>query len=229
MSTKTTPRRIWIAFAAICALALVSAASASAKDRNHDRIPDRWEKQNGLSLNVNQARKDQDADALRNRGEFKADMDPHDADTDDDGVTDGDEGAGTITAWDPITGELTIGLFGGKEVAGLVTSDTEIECENDDPEEPDVPSAPTARDFGGPSGPGGPSAPGGPSDSGPGPNSGPGGPAGAGMHDCDGNECSVDDLAIDRVVDEAGLKLTADGLVFDEIELAPVAESAPAS
>jgi hypothetical protein len=104
---------------------------AAAKDRNHDRIPDRWEKRHHLSLTVNQARHDQDGDHLRNRGEFLAGDNPRDRDSDDDGVMDGSEQAGTIASFDATTGRLVIDLFGTDTVAGFVTDETEIKCEDD--------------------------------------------------------------------------------------------------
>ncbi|HWN72801.1 MAG TPA: hypothetical protein VNN15_03220, partial [Solirubrobacterales bacterium] len=116
---------------ALGALALLAMPSlAAAKDRNHDRIPDRWEKKHHLSLNVNQARHDQDGDHLRNRGEFLAGDNPRDEDSDDDGVMDGNEQAGTIASFDSESGRLVIDLFGGDTVSGLVTEGTEIECED---------------------------------------------------------------------------------------------------
>src|SRR6478609_9210249 len=75
---------------------LALAGSASAKDRNHDRIPDRWEKRHHLSLHVNQARRDQDHDGLKNRAEFKAGDNPRKADTDGDGIKAGAENTGTV-------------------------------------------------------------------------------------------------------------------------------------
>jgi hypothetical protein len=111
-------------------LALPSAAAAG--DRNHDRIPDRWEKRHRLSLTVNQAKRDQDHDALRNRAELMAGDNPRDADSDDDGVPDGEENAGKIASFDSETGKLTIDLFGGETISGLVTGETEIECEGAD-------------------------------------------------------------------------------------------------
>jgi hypothetical protein len=219
MDSKSRPRRSRIAWTITLALALSlgAIATASAKDRNQDRIPDRWERQNDLSLQVNQARRDQDNDALANRGEYRAGTDPHRADTDGDGLEDGDEGAGTISAWDPETGELTINLFGGDQVSGTVTDETEIECANDDADQPDeeVPakaSPPGAADPEEDPAEPAPDAP-------PPPHGGPHGPDHAGEHDCDGTECSVDDLAVDKVVEEASLRLTSDGLVFDEIQL----------
>jgi hypothetical protein len=112
------------------ALALLAMPSlAAAKDRNHDHIPDRWEKKHHLSLKVNQARKDQDGDHLRNRAEFLAGDNPRKADTNGDGVPDGEENAGTIVSFDEATGKLTIDLFGEENISGFVTEETEIKCE----------------------------------------------------------------------------------------------------
>jgi hypothetical protein len=114
------------------ALALLAMPGlAAAKDRNHDRIPDRWEKRHKLSLTVNQARHDQDGDHLRNRGEFLAGDNPRDRDSDDDGVMDGEEQAGTIASFDAETGRLVIDLFGTDTVSGFVTDRTEIKCEDE--------------------------------------------------------------------------------------------------
>lgn len=122
--------RTWLALA-LGALALLAMPGlAAAKDRNNDRIPDRWEKRHKLSLKVNQARKDQDRDQLRNRAEFLAGTDPRDSDSDDDGTDDGDEQAGTIASFDAETGRLVIDLFGSDTIAGYVTDSTEIECED---------------------------------------------------------------------------------------------------
>jgi len=119
----------WFALA-LAALALLAMPSlAAAKDRNHDRIPDRWEKRHNLSLNVNQARRDQDGDHLRNRAEFLAGDNPRDPDSDNDGVVDGQEQAGTIASFDQESGRLVIDLFGTDTVAGLVTDQTEIKCD----------------------------------------------------------------------------------------------------
>jgi hypothetical protein len=120
----------WFALA-LGALALLAMPGlAAAKDRNHDRLPDKWEKRHHLSLKVNQARMDQDRDHLRNRAEFLAGDDPRDHDSDDDGVMDGGEQAGTIASFDAATGRLTIDLFGGDTLSGLVIEGTEIECED---------------------------------------------------------------------------------------------------
>src|SRR6476620_3265199 len=113
------------------ALALLAMPSlAAAKDRNHDRIPDRWEKRHKLSLTVNQAGRDQDRDHLRNRAEFLAGDNPRDRDSDDDGTMDGSEQAGTIASFDAETGRLVIDLFGTDTIAGFVTDETEIKCDD---------------------------------------------------------------------------------------------------
>jgi hypothetical protein len=120
----------WFALA-LGALALLAMPGlAAAKDGNHDRIPDRWEKRHKLSLNVNQARRDQDGDHLRNRAEFLAGDSPRDRDSDDDGVVDGQEQAGTIVSFDQESARLVIDLFGTDTVAGLITDETEIKCED---------------------------------------------------------------------------------------------------
>lgn len=113
------------------ALFAVFAGPAAARDRNHDGLPDRWEKRHHLSLTVKQAKRDQDSDGLRNKAEYKAGTNPRDDDSDNDGTEDGDENAGTIESFDSTTGKLTIKLFSGDTVSGLVDDQTEIECADD--------------------------------------------------------------------------------------------------
>lgn len=213
------------ALGAIAMLALP--AVAAAKDRNHDRIPDRWEKRHKLSLNVNQTGRDQDRDKLRNRAEFMAGDNPRSADSDGDGVPDGEENAGTIQSFDPSTGKLTIALFGGETLSGLVTEGTEIECDNegsasasdssgsseeeagddkgDEGEEPgdDDAGDEAGEDSGDGSGPGSP-------------NSGPGGDG----EDGGGANCTAADLTEGATVKEAEVKLENGAATFEKIELA---------
>jgi hypothetical protein len=132
MSRRTV--RILLLLAATCAAALVFPASGIARshgDRNGDRIPDRWERAHHLSLKVNQAKRDQDHDGLRNRAEFMAGDDPRDADSDDDGTKDGKEKAGQVVSF--TGGVLIVHLFNGDDVKGTVDEDTEIECETPRP------------------------------------------------------------------------------------------------
>ena len=132
-----------VAAAALLAALLPAAAVAKGRDRNHDKLPDRWERAHGLSLNVKQARRDQDRDGLRNLAEYRHGTDPRDADSDDDGLDDGDEvaagrdpgddrdeNAGTVVSFDGTT--LTISLDGGGTLVGAVVDGvTEIECEDE--------------------------------------------------------------------------------------------------
>lgn len=75
---------------AVAAMLLaIPALAATGHDANKDRIPDRWEKKHDLSLNVNQATRDQDHDGLKNMGEYRNGTDPRDADSDADGADDG--------------------------------------------------------------------------------------------------------------------------------------------
>ena len=191
------------AFAVIAVLALAIAGPAAAKDRNHDKIPDKWEKKYNLSLKVNQARKDQDKDGARNKAEFRAKTNPRSADTDDDGIEDGDENAGTIESFDATTGVLVIDLFNGDTVTGTVDADTEIDCgchgDTGDSQDGDTGDDDTGDGDTGAR-----------QDPGPGPG-GDQGPSGSG--------CTVDDLVAGAAVHEAELKTTADGLVYTQVEL----------
>jgi hypothetical protein len=106
---------------------LAPAASAKSQDRNHDRIPDTWEKHHHLSLRVNEANKDQDHDGMRNLAEFRAGTDPRDADTDNNGVNDGREDSGTVVTF--ANGTLTLKLFrDNATVVGTVDDQTEFKC-----------------------------------------------------------------------------------------------------
>src|SRR3954451_6827203 len=97
-------------------LAVPGAALAKKRDRDHDKMPDRWERAHHLSTHKKNAKRDPDRDGLSNIGEFRSRMKPHDADSDNDGIKDGDENGGTITAFDPQTGELTIHTATGHDV-----------------------------------------------------------------------------------------------------------------
>jgi len=225
--------RAGLALVAAAALAMLALPGiAAAKDGNHDRIPDRWEARHHLSLNVNQAGRDQDGDQLRNRAEFLTGDNPRDRDSDDDGVVDGNENAGTIQSFDATTEKLTITLFGGDTISGLVTESTRIKCE--DEHSPDV----TTRARHGEEEPGDDNGGQGeeprddngghgeePGDDNGGDNSGPGssnsgsGPSG---HDDNGTgaNCTTSDLIAGATVQEAELELENGSASFDEVELA---------
>jgi hypothetical protein len=126
----TMSRKLLALAATVLALAaslLLATFASAGGDRNRDRIPDRWEKQHHLSLKVDQSRRDQDGDGLNNKGEWRAKLDPRDDDSDNDGVDDGDENAGTVATFSG--GVLTISLAKGGTLVAKVTPDTEIECE----------------------------------------------------------------------------------------------------
>jgi hypothetical protein len=119
-----------LTLAAIASLSLAAAAPAKARDRNHDRIPDRWEKRHHLSLKVKQARRDQDRDGLTNLGEYRAGLHPRDPDTDGDGTEDGDENAGRIVSFEGDV--LTISLAGGGTLSAKVGEETRVKCKHRD-------------------------------------------------------------------------------------------------
>jgi hypothetical protein len=198
---------------------LVLPGLASAKDRNHDHIPDHWEKRHKLSLTVNQARKDQDHDHLRNLAEFKAGDNPRSSDSDNDGVMDGEENAGTITSFDATSGKLVISLFGGDTVTGMVTEQTEIKCEGvDDSGEASVSSDGSDESESGDDSGGSGEEPG---DDNGGDNSGPGS-SNSGDQDDNGGEaagCTTADLIPGAVVKEAELQLENGTATFDKVEL----------
>ncbi len=216
-----------LALALVAALGVVSSASAKSRDRNHDRLPDRWERTHHLSLKVKQAKRDQDRDGLNNRGEFRARTDPRDDDTDNDGIKDGAENAGTIKSFD--AGVLTISLAGGGELAGTVDADTEIECHGPG----DLHASASSDGGGGDDGPGH-DANDDQGDDGPNHDVGddqgddaPGHDTGdqedgddVNEHGDDGNDtCAADALKPGTKVHEAELKVTSGGKHWDELEL----------
>jgi hypothetical protein len=228
----------WFALA-LGALALLAMPSlAAARDRNHDRIPDRWEKRHHLSLKMNQAPLDQDRDHLRNRAEFLAGDNPRDDDSNDDGVIDGQENAGTITAFDVESGKLTISLFGGETLSGMVTAGTEIKCEDHSGASASSEGSGSGEvepgdDHGGEgeiepgddNGGQGEEEPG--DDNGGemagGDNSGPGsqnsGPGRGGDGQGEAGNCTTADLVPGAVVQEAELKVANGQATFEEVEL----------
>lgn len=216
-----------VLLAALGALALLALPSvAAAKDRNHDRIPDRWEKRHHLSLEVKQTTRDQDRDHLRNRAEFLSGNDPRDRDSDDDGVMDDEENAGRIASFDPASGRLVIDLFGGDSVAGIVNGATRIDCEGDE-DHSDASASHDGEDSSGPSDNSGPGRDdSGPNDQADAPDDHQGDQSGEDQdaednqgHDDNAN-CTTADLVAGTVVEEAELQLANGVATFEKVELA---------
>jgi hypothetical protein len=72
-------------------LAVPGAAMAKSHDRDHDKLPDKWEHKFHLSTHHKSGKGDPDKDGLNNRGEFKSKTNPRRADSDRDGVNDAND------------------------------------------------------------------------------------------------------------------------------------------
>ncbi|MGZ6697250.1 MAG: hypothetical protein ACXVFL_16605 [Solirubrobacteraceae bacterium] len=224
-------------------LVLAPAASAKSRDRNHDRIPDKWETKHHLSLRSNQARKDQDRDHMNNLAEYRAGTDPRNADSDGNGIKDGSEDSGTVVSFTPATatspGSLTIKLYrNSSTLTGAVDNQTEVECD-DSAQAPQQQQQGSPRDGGegdnqqGDDNAQGDSSSSGPSQSQQGDDDGNDNEQGDDNDGEDGQKgsCSDAQLTPDAVVHEAQLSTTPDGLHFDKIKLvaAPSSSSSATS
>ena len=126
------------------AFLLVALCPAAAQARDHDKLPDRWERKHHLNLKKNDARrdrdrdglsnfreyrahtnprkKDSDRDGLRDRAEIRYRFNPRDRDSDDDGIKDGRENAGKVKQ---LSGSsITIRLAAG----GKLTAQLALDC-----------------------------------------------------------------------------------------------------
>lgn len=225
MTRLQVPRVFLIAILGTLAmLAVPGAAAAKRADRNHDGIPDRWEKRHHLSLKVNQAHRNQDHEGLNNLEEFEngtnpraadtdsdgltdsedieAGDDPTDADTDNDGIEDGNENAGTIASFDGTT--LTINLFDGGTMSGMVTESTEIKCEDGQDGSAQASEDNESESSGEDQGEGEAS------DS----------SASDSEQSGESNTCTTANLVPGATVQEAAVSETAGGSAFDEVKLA---------
>lgn len=81
----------WLVLPVVLLAYFAGTTLVSARDRDHDRLPDRWEKRHGLSTGKASGRKDPDRDRLRNRREFRLRTHPRKRDTDGDRLRDGAE------------------------------------------------------------------------------------------------------------------------------------------
>ena len=194
--------------ALLTALIFPAAAAAHGGDRNRDRIPDRWEQQHQLSLKVKQTRRDQDHDGLNNLAEYRSHTDPRDADSDDDGIGDNAENAGTIASF--TGGVLTINLGKGGTLVGAVTGDTDIECHGA--------TATAAGGGGDDQGDGDHGDQGDQGDQGYG-GHGDQGDQGDGDDGDDGGNCGAEALTAGRQVQQAELKARNGEAVFEGLEL----------
>jgi hypothetical protein len=216
-------------------------AADSDRDRREDadEDPDRDRVDNGNEMaegtrpfdrdsdndGTRDGREDPDRDRLVNAGEDATSNDPMDPDTDDDGVEDGRERSGTIVSFE--AGELTVDLANGGRVTGMVTDATEIDCEtedehegSDEDEDRGKALAEDARDEDEPSENSDDGDEGEHDDGDEGDHDD--GDLEEGEHgddDHEGSTCGPADLQPGVAVHEAELRVSADGLVFEEIEL----------
>jgi hypothetical protein len=83
------PRRLAVPMLALSfCLALLATAFGKPRDRDHDRLPDKWEKRYHLSTKHRSTKRDPDHDRLRNLREYRAQTNPRRRDTDRDGLSD---------------------------------------------------------------------------------------------------------------------------------------------
>src|SRR6266571_1887979 len=88
----------------------------TARDRDGDGLPDRWERRYGLSTRHDSSLGDPDHDSLSNRAEYRLRLNPRRWDTDGDGLSDGREVK--ITRTDPRRKDSDgDGVSDGREVA----------------------------------------------------------------------------------------------------------------
>jgi beta-glucanase (GH16 family) len=76
---------------AVFAYLAVTVSAATPRDRDHDRLPDRWERSHHLSTTRPSATRDPDGDRLNNRRELRLRTHPRRGDTDGDRLRDGAE------------------------------------------------------------------------------------------------------------------------------------------
>jgi hypothetical protein len=73
------------------ALFLLALGAVPAQARDHDKLPDRWERKHHLNVKKNDAKRDRDHDGLSNYREYRAHTNPRKKDSDRDGLRDGAE------------------------------------------------------------------------------------------------------------------------------------------
>ena len=116
--------------ALLVSAAALTASPALARDRDHDRLPDKWEKRHHLNLKKDDSRRDLDRDSLSNYGEYRAHTNPRKKDSDRDRRRDDREdydrdklrnGAEIRTGFDPGDKDSdNDGVKDGRENAGKI-------------------------------------------------------------------------------------------------------------
>jgi hypothetical protein len=81
----------WFAPILVLAWVVAPVATAAATDRDHDGLPDGWERRHHLSTHEKSTWRDPDHDGLSTRREFRLRTNPRRRDTDRDGLRDGRE------------------------------------------------------------------------------------------------------------------------------------------
>jgi hypothetical protein len=240
--------RLTALMALLLALVVLPAA-AQAKDRDHDGLPDKWEKRNHLSTKAKSANRDNDRDGVDNHNEYREGTKAKDRDSDNDGKSDGREDRdrdGLVNRAEDASGNDprdrdtdSDGIVDGKEQAGVVTAyengELTIDLANGgsvtatvtDDTEVECQTEATAEDDQSDAraqtsqrGPGGD-----PPRREAGSQDGPSGDPGAEHHcggahgDADQSECPAGTLAVGAKIHEAQLKVTSDGKEWVEIEV----------
>src|SRR4051794_354631 len=81
--------RLAVPFVVLLAcLAAPGGAQAAPRDRDHDGLPDKWERQHHLSTTRPSAKGDPDHDRLSNLREYRLGTNPRKSDSDGDGLSD---------------------------------------------------------------------------------------------------------------------------------------------
>ncbi|MEA2454726.1 MAG: hypothetical protein QOI45_988 [Thermoleophilaceae bacterium] len=215
-----------------------SADSDRDKREDADEDPDRDRVDNGNEMaqgtrpfardsdrdGVSDGREDPDRDKLVNAGEDATSNDPMDPDTDDDGIKDGNERAGTIASF--TDGTLTIDLANGSQVTGVVTDATEIDCESEDEHEGSDDSHHGLKASASDDGPSDDSEESGDDGDHGDDNGDHGDHVNGDVEESDDESddegestCGPADLKVGVAVHEAELRVGADGLEFEQIEL----------
>jgi hypothetical protein len=131
-------RRLLTIVALLVAATALTATPALARTKDHDHMPDRWEKRHHLNVKKDDSRRDRDRDGLSNYGEYRAHTNPRKKDSDHDGRRDGREdydrdhlrnSAEIRTGFDPGDADSdNDGTKDGRENAGKIVklSDTSI-------------------------------------------------------------------------------------------------------